>query len=295
MSPSNATDWSATQYLQFHNERTRPVHDLVSYLRPLLTATAPRIYDLGCGPGNSTRVLLDAFPGARITGLDSSPDMLSRATASFASQPNVDFVRGDLARFSLPEIDGEADGDGHRGAEVDLLFSNAVFHWLRTPSRIPTLIRLFASLSPGRILALQMPDNYQQPSHSCMRATALLPNKPWSPFFAATRIGDPSDPSRPDLDPIEPAAAYYNALIPHAARVDVWRTEYLHVLADAGAIVEWVKGTGLQPYLNRIGDEGAKRGFLDEYERRLRGAYGELADGKVMLGYPRLFVVAVRK
>ncbi|KAH7061721.1 S-adenosyl-L-methionine-dependent methyltransferase [Paraphoma chrysanthemicola] len=292
-------DWSATQYLKFRTERTRPVYDLVSQITPLLLrpsshARQLRIHDLGCGPGNSTQVLFDAFPGSRITGMDSSRDMLLKANATFSDlqsvedrdgKGKVDFVHGDLSTYTL----------GDHPEKADLVFSNAVFHWLRSPLRIPTLLRLFKSLSPGGVIAIQVPDNYHQPSHTLMRTTASLPDTPWARFFAGTQIGDVTYSSRPDLDPIEPPSAFYDALSPYANNVNIWRTEYQHVLRDAGGIVEWVKGTGLQPYLNRIDDEGAKKAFLEEYEHRLKEAYPELTDGKVMLGYPRLFVVAVRK
>ncbi|KAF1975698.1 S-adenosyl-L-methionine-dependent methyltransferase [Bimuria novae-zelandiae CBS 107.79] len=280
------SDWSATQYLKFSTERTRAVYDLLSRTAPHIQTPSPRIYDLGCGPGNSTSVLLSAFPSARITGMDSSPDMLAKASSSGLPTPQVDFIQGDLATFKPGE--GEEEG-------ADMLFSNAVFHWLRGNTRLQTLVRLFKGLRKGGVLAIQVPDNYHAASHALMRATACMPDTPWSPAFAHTRIGDVSDPSRPDLDPIEAPAAFYDALAEHAQSVDVWRTEYFHVLASPRAIVEWVKGTGLQPYLHAIGDERARKAFLEEYERKLAEAYPGLVDGKVLLGYPRLFVVAVRK
>jgi trans-aconitate 2-methyltransferase len=275
-------DWSATQYLKFNNERTRAVYDLVAQIQPHITSPNPRIYDLGCGPGNSTKVLLDAFSSARITGMDSSPDMLEKANATFSDKEAVDFVTGDLSTFKVED-------------KADVIFSNAVFHWLRSTERIPTLVRFFSSLEKGGVLAIQVPDNYHESSHRMMRETASQSSKPWSDDFSSTNIGDVSDPTRPDLDPIEPPSAFYNALIPHASHVNIWRTNYMHVLKDAGAIVEWVKGTGLQPYLNRIEGEDAKQAFLEEYERGLKKEYPELEDEKVLLGYPRLFVVAVRK
>ncbi|KAF2026100.1 S-adenosyl-L-methionine-dependent methyltransferase [Setomelanomma holmii] len=279
-------DWSATQYLKFGNERTRAVYDLISQVAPHLAhKQTPRIYDLGCGPGNSTKVLLDAFPNARITGMDSSPDMLSKARSTFTDQGKVDFEQGDLSTFQVPEAE-----------RADLIFSNAVFHWLRSPTRIPVLAKLFiTALKSGGVMAIQVPDNYLEPSHSLMRETASLPEKSWSPAFSSTRIGDMADLDRPDLDPIEPPSRFYNALTPYSSSINIWRTAYQHVLKDAGAIVEWVKGTGLQPYLNRIEDEGSKSEFLQEYERRLKGSYRELGDGNVLLGYPRLFVVVVKK
>jgi trans-aconitate 2-methyltransferase len=275
-------DWSATQYLKFSSQRTRAVHDLVNHIAPLITFPNPRIYDLGCGPGNSTKVLLSAFPRTDITGMDTSADMLAKARAAL---PAVTFELGDVEDFQPPEAES-----------VDLIFSNAVFHWLRSSSRIHTLSRIFETLRPGGVLAIQVPNNYHEPSHVLMRSTALLAGHVYSKYFADAKIGDLEDGERPDLDPIEPASAFYNALVPDARDVDIWETRYEHVLKDAGAIVEWVKGTGLQPYLERMGDdEDAKSAFLKEYERGLKEAYPALEDGKVMLGYPRLFVVAVRK
>ena len=127
-----------------------------------------------------------------------------------------------------------------------------------------------------------------------MRVVASQPNKPWSPFFSSTAIGELSDKERPDLDPIEPLVDYYNAFSP-LGKVDIWHTTYAHVVADAAAVVEWVKGSGLQPFLQRIGEEGARKAFLGEYERSLKDGYPAMQDGKVILKYPRLFVVAVRK
>ncbi|EMD62792.1 hypothetical protein GGP41_003144 [Bipolaris sorokiniana] len=280
---ANSKDWSASQYLKFNNERTRPVYDLITQILPHISSLSPRIYDLGCGPGNSTRVLTSSFPGAHVTGMDSSPDMLRRANDEFRSDSaNVDFVSGDVSDFAVEK-------------HTDLVFSNAVFHWLRSGDRIPALQRLFTSLKPGAILAFQMPDNYHEPSHALMRVVATLPSQPWSKYFADAHVGDLSDTQRPDLDPIEPTAQFYNAFVENASLVNIWRTNYHHVLNDAPAIVEWVKGTGLLPYLNRIEDEGAKAAFLKEYERRLQGAYPKLADGKVILVYPRFFVLVVRK
>lgn len=273
-------DWSANQYLKFNTQRTRPVHDLIAQIKPHITVPNPRIYDLGCGPANSTSALATAFPGAKITGMDSSPDMLRKARATL---PDVEFVQGDLSTFTPEE-------------QPDLLFSNAVFHWLRSTTRIPTLVRLFQSLRPGGVLAIQVPDNYFEPSHAAMRDVALTPNQPWSNRFVEdAQPGESNAQNRPDLDPIESPQDFYNALLPHAADVDIWRTTYNHVLGDAGKIVEWVKGTGLQPFLNLIEDDEAKKAYLVAYEDRLATKYEQLADGKVMLGYPRLFIVAVRK
>ena len=266
-STAPSKDWSATQYLKFGNERTRAVHDLVAQL-PL--GSPARIIDLGCGPGNSTSVLTARFPDANTSGVDSSPDMLSKARQTL---PGVSFEQSDLTTYE-PE------------PGADLLFSNAVFHWLRRAQRIPTVVRLLRTQKPGGVLAFQVPDNHDEPSHRAMRETAA--SGPWKASFEA--LAD-----RPDLDPTEAPGEYYNALIPHCTTVNIWHTLYHHVLSGPGDIVEWVKGTGLQPFVNAVPEGELRDGYLRAYQERVAELYPALADGKVMLTYPRLFVVCVRK
>lgn len=263
-------DWSANQYLKFGDERTRAVRELVAQI-PL--SDPARIVDVGCGPGNSTAVLAARFPGARISGMDSSPDMLDKARRAM---PGVDFERGDLKTYE-PE------------PGADLVFGNAVFHWLRLEERIPTILRLLRTQRPGGVLALQVPDNYEEPTHRAMRETALL-DGPWTRHFQAL----PAD-QRPDFDPVETPADYYNALIPLCDKVDIWHTLYQHPLDSPASIVEWVKGSGLQPFLNALPDQEVRDEYLKAYEKRIAELYPRLADGKVLLRYPRLFVIATRK
>lgn len=171
-----------------------------------------------------------------------------------------------------------------------MLFSNAVFHWLRAEERIPTVLRLLQTLlPPGGTLAFQVPDNYDEPSHKSMRETALL-DGPWTTYFQSLPASE-----RPDLDPVETPDTWYNALIPYCESIDIWHTLYQHVLPGPASIVEWVKGTGLMPFLNALPDQEVREVYLKAYEQRLSEVYPPLVDGKVMLRYPRLFVVATRK
>lgn len=271
---SAANDWSPDQYLLFRNARNRPIQDLITFLGPDYRPST--ITDLGCGPGNSTELLAARFPDAHITGVDSSPAMLTKARTTL---PHIPFSKADLRTYT------PAPG-------TDFLFSNAVFHWLRTPDRIPTVTRLLLTQHPGRgVLALQMPDNYDEPSHRAMRETAAAPG-PWRQYFDKLTAAD----QRPDLDPIETPMAYYDALRPHCSRgVETWTTRYVHVLAGPEQIVEWVRGTGLQPFVNALPVEGGVReAFLEEYERRLGREYPRAKDGSVLLAYPRRFVIAFR-
>jgi trans-aconitate 2-methyltransferase len=271
---SSKKDWSANQYLKFHDQRTRAVHDLVAQLPFSSSAPPKRVVDLGCGPGNSTAVLQARFPTSHINGVDTSEDMVYKARTTL---PEVDFSLGDVRTYAVPE-------------GTDLLFSNAVFQWLRMEERLATIVRLFEGMKAGGVIALQVPDNFNEPSHRLMRETAHSEG-PWTKSF--TKLAQ--EQQRPNLDPIETPADIYNALIPHAANVDVWHVVYNHVLHAPRDIVEWVKGTGLQPFLHAMPEGEVQEAYLQEYERRVAEAYPALADGKVLFRFPRLFVVATRK
>ncbi|MCP8897075.1 trans-aconitate 2-methyltransferase [Shinella daejeonensis] len=254
--------WSATQYLKFEDERTRPASDLLAQVPQDLRAGT--VYDLGCGPGNSTELLARRFPGRGVRGVDSAADMLKAARARL---PGIDFVDCDLARWSPPD-------------PAALLYANAVFQWL--PDHIAHLQRLMQGLRPGGMLAVQMPDNLAEPSHLLMEESAAA--GPWRTAFSQ---------GTPRRAPLAAPAVYYDALSPAASRIDIWHTFYNHPLSDAGAIVEWVKGTGLRPYLDRLPAE-QHDDFLADYEARIDAAYPPLADGRRLLRFPRLFLIAVR-
>jgi trans-aconitate 2-methyltransferase len=255
-------DWNATQYLQFEDERTRPVADLIARI-PL---TEPRrCVDLGCGPGNSTEMLLRRFPNAEVEGLDSSPDMLASARRRL---PNVGFAQADLSTWAPPQT-------------YDVILANAVLQWL--PDH-PTLYpRLAAALSPGGCLAVQVPDNLQEPTHRLMREVAS--DGPWAAKLAEA-AGSRS--------PIGSFEEHYGWLVPSCAHIDLWRTTYVHPLESAAAIVEWVKGTGLRPFLDPL-DEAERLEYLARYEEAIAAEYPPQADGRVLLRFPRLFVVAQRR
>ena len=254
-------DWSARQYTTFEDERTRPVRDLVAAIP---TRQVRRAVDLGCGPGNSTEVLAAASPDAAVTGVDNSSDMLAAARKRL---PAVRFELADLATWDPPEA-------------WDVVLSNAALQWV--PDHAALLPRLAGRLAPGGSLAVQVPDNLDQPSQALMRQVAA--EGPWAGILAEaagarTAVGS--------------AEWYYGLLRPHCARVDVWRTTYYHPLHGAGAVVEWFKSTGLRPFLAPL-DAAQRAAFLARYQEAVALAYPAQPDGTVLLPFPRLFMVATR-
>jgi trans-aconitate 2-methyltransferase len=254
--------WSAKQYLAFEDERTRPVRDLVSAIPDI---PARLVIDLGCGPGNSTEVLAARFPAAAVRGLDSSADMIANARQRLPQ-----------GQFSLASIEAWTD----RGP-FDVILANAVLHWV--PNHATLLPELIARLAAGGSLAIQMPDNLDVPAQRLMREVAAL--APWAQALAAAAA---------TRTPIGEAHWYYELLRPLCARVEIWRTTYHHALrGGAGAIVEWFKGSGLRPFLEPL-DAAARAAYLERYTAEVARAYPPLADGSVLLPFPRLFMVAVR-
>lgn len=256
----SSTDWSPSTYLKFEDERTRAARDLLAQVR---SERVQKIVDVGCGPGNSTELLAVRYPRAEVIGLDNSPAMLEEARRRL---PNV--------RFEFENADVWVPN-----ADVDLVFANAIYQWL--PRHLEHLPRVLAALPGGGTLAVQMPDNLSEPTHRMMREVAV--SGPWGGRLAGVA-----------RDPLPPARVYYEALRPVAARLDIWRTTYHHVLRGADAIVEFVRATGLRPFLDPL-SETEREEFLAIYTARIAAAYPPLADGNVLLAFPRLFLIAERK
>jgi trans-aconitate 2-methyltransferase len=187
--------------------------------------------------------------------------MLARARSDY---PNLEWLETDLRRYQ-PDC------------AVDLLFANAVMQWV--PDHATAIPALLEMVRVGGVLAIQMPKNFDEPSHRLMRE---IPG----PF--ARRLQQVRD-----LTPVQSAAYYYDLLAPNATRVDIWQTTYEHVMPDVVSIVEWVKGTGLRPYLDAL-TSAEQSVYLDAYAAALDDAYPPRSDRKRLFSFPRLFVVAVR-
>lgn len=254
--------WDPGHYARFDAERDRPARDLIARLPDDFD---PReIWDLGCGPGGQAKALAVRYPEARVHGLDSSADMLERARID---APEIDWVEGDIAAWTPAR-------------PADLIFSNAALHWVGDH---PTLMpRLMAGLTPGGVLAVQMPISQVTAHHAALNAVAT--NGPWAETVAGLS----------GVRALMPTEAYYDVLAPLSERVDIWSTTYLHVLSGADPVLEWMKGAALRPYLARLSDPALRAGFLSALAKALSDAYPARADGTTLLPFPRLFVVARR-
>jgi trans-aconitate 2-methyltransferase len=254
--------WSAKQYVAFEDERTRPVRDLLGALPPI---DAHTVIDIGCGPGNSTEVLAERYPQSRISGTDSSADMIAAARRRL---PRIQFEVQDLQ-------------DWHDAGPFDVILANAVLQWV--PNHQILLPTLIEKLAPGGALAVQMPDNLEEPAHRLMREVAAA--GPWAAKLAQ---------SAGARAPLKGAVWYYELLRPLCAKVDLWRTTYHHSLAGgAAAVVDWFKGSGLRPFLEPLSTV-ERDAYLERYTAAIARAYPAVADGSVLLPFPRVFLVAIR-
>ncbi|MEO8674170.1 MAG: methyltransferase domain-containing protein [Casimicrobiaceae bacterium] len=263
--------WEPGQYLKYASERLRPALDLLARI-PL--AAPGSVVDLGCGAGNVTRILAERWLDARIVGVDNSEAMLAKAREAGADRGNLSFQSADLAAWA----------DAVAPASIDLVYSNAALHWLDDHATL--FPRLMRAVAPGGMLAVQMPSNFHAPSHVVLQDVAGGPR--WHAQLGALL--------RPG--PVAPAVRYFEWLSPHARTVDMWTTEYLHVLPPASdgehPVIAWIKGTALTPFLALLGAD-AQRAFIRDCAERIAQAYPALPDGRVVYPFRRVFVAATRE
>jgi trans-aconitate 2-methyltransferase len=253
--------WDSQLYLRYERERTQPSIDLVSKIG----LDSPKaIIDLGCGPGNSTRVLRERWPTSQITGLDSSTAMIENARQSSGA---IEWKVGDIRTWSEP-------------GRFDLIFANASLHWL-TDHRSLTK-RLIEAVKPSGILAFQMPALYDQPAAQAVHDLSE------SPAWKSHRLSE-----RYVLRTHTPGE-YYDWLAPLSKPLHIWETVYFHEMANHDAIVEFYSSTGLKPYLDGLPSIELKNRFTASVLEAYRGLFRTQANGKVLFPFRRIFVIAAR-
>lgn len=258
--------WDPTAYSRFSDERSRPFADLVSQVR----AESPSlVVDLGCGHGPATLTLARLWPEARVVGVDSSESMLE-AARELDREDRVEWVQSDLREWDPASL----------GQAPDVIVTNSTLQWV--PGHLDLLDAWVAALSDGGWFALQVPGNFDAPSHRLMRETAEHHERAGELAAAL------------DLPAVGEPATYLRYLHRLGCEVDAWETSYLHVLdpegADDNPVLTWVRATGLRPVLEILTDEDELESFLDPYREALTEAYPRTAAG-VLFPFRRVFAV----
>src|SRR3954447_6009387 len=235
--------WDPRQYARYADERARPFFELLA--RVDIDDPAD-VVDLGCGPGGLTATFVEGWPAAVVVGVDSSAEMVD-AAAEHAVPGRLSFVHADVATWQP-------------AGPVDLIVANAVFQWV--PAHLELLPRIVSWLRPDGVLAFQVPDNFDEPSHTLLRD--LRTSTRWR-----DQVGEGADRGVG----VERPETYLETLLGLGLTADVWQTTYLHVLAGEDAVLEWVKGTALRPVLSALGSDEDRQAFVEEYANTLRSAY----------------------
>jgi trans-aconitate 2-methyltransferase len=256
----NRSAWDPAQYARYSDARTRPARELIARIPDRSYKT---IVDLGCGDGPVTALLVERWPTAQITGIDSSEAMLAKARETC---PSVTFVECDVATWESAE-------------PSDLIFSNATLQWIdRHDTLLPKLARM---LAPGGVLAIQMPGNFDAPSHRLLAALATSPN--WN-----ARTGHLVRHT-----PVQPPSYYVDLLAPLTSRIEAWETTDLLMLDGDNAVLEWMKGTALRPFLTALPPSDAVL-FQQQLAERLSAAYPRRPSGKTLFPFRRIYFVVAR-
>ncbi|HEU5484500.1 MAG TPA: trans-aconitate 2-methyltransferase [Microlunatus sp.] len=254
------SDWDPEHYSRYADERSRPYGDLVRRIGAL---RPQRVADLGCGSGELTASLRRVWPTAEIVGVDSSPAMIAKAR-TIKGVDDLRFLERDLR-------------DWRPDHGTDVMISNAALQWVPEHRRL--LPGLVERLSDDGWLAIQVPGNFEEPSHVLLRELAAA--APYAEHTAGVARPTSAEP-----------ADYLADLAALGCTVDAWETTYLHVLQGEDPVFTWISATGARPVLQALPDELRER-FEAEYKDALRRAYPEQAHGTV-LPFRRIFVVAHR-
>lgn len=252
-------DWNSTQYLKFKNERTQPAIDLANRI---VIDNPQKIIDIGCGPGNSTQILLKRFPNAYILGIDSSMNMIETAKRN---HPNLDFKLIDASKdlSTLPK-------------DFDIVFSNACIQWI--PNHNDLLKNMIDLVKPNGNLAVQTPMNHKEPIHKIIGEVST--SEKWKSQFMETRIFY-------NLEQGE----YFDLLAEISSHFSMWETTYFHTLKSHSDIMEWYRGTGLRPYLSVLPEE-KRNDFEQDILACVVKAYPKQKNGNIIFRFPRLFLIA---
>jgi trans-aconitate 2-methyltransferase len=245
----------------FEKELLKPLYDLILHLE---NKNVRKAIDIGCGSGDSTKFLIELFPNALISGIDLSEEMIS------------------VAKKKLPTINLKVENisNWESGDDYDLILANSVLHWV--PEHQSLLPMLISKLRVGGTLAIQMPDNSNEPAIKLMDSVSAhcgLANN----LFNTTKT-----------DPRRTPEFYYEILSDNIKSVEIWRTTYFHAIPGGiKGLIKWLKGFGLQRLLHTF-NEGEQKYFLENYGKELAKSYSVHKNGRVVIPFQRIFKVATK-
>jgi trans-aconitate 2-methyltransferase len=251
-------DWNPEQYLKFNRERIQPSIDLVSRI---YFNKPESIIDIGCGPGNSTQILVSRWPGARIIGVDNSPAMIAKAKMDYPAQ---DWLLADAGK---DQIEGN----------FDIVFSNATIQWI--PDHAGLIKKLFRLLTDNGLLAVQIPMFWDMPV-----GKGLLKISGESPYKQPTQ-------GVKELFTIHDYSFYFDQLSELSESIDIWETSYFHIMESHFSILEMIRSTGLKPYLDKL-QKSDKNTFEKLVLEEIKKDYKVQTNGKVLFPFKRLFFIA---
>ncbi len=255
-------DWDPDHYLKFMNERTQPSIDLVNKINS--ECSPVQIVDIGCGPGNSSQVLLRRWPQAKLIGVDNSPAMIAKAKKDY---PEQQWILSDVSTF-------ESD------MKFDLVFSNAAIQWI--PDHENLFEKLGNLLSENGVIAMQVPQFQDMPLGQIIHSVSQ--NKRWKKETAGCS----------KLFTFHDFHYYHDLLANKMKSLDMWETDYIHVMTSHLVIMDMIKSTGMKPYLERLGNEKDKKDFEEEVLHEIHTCYPEQKNGEVLYPFKRLFFIGYK-
>ncbi len=258
----NKNDWSPELYLQFKNERTQPSVDLVNRIK--INFNPENILDIGCGPGNSSQILIHRWPSSKLTGIDSSASMIEKAKLDYPAQ---EWILSDIKNYN-PKI------------KFEIVFSNAALQWI--PGHVELLKQMSGMLSRRGLIAVQVPQFWDMPAGRAIKETAK--NIQWK---ALTGNVD-------DLFILHDYSFYYNEISALFNSIEIWQTYYFHLMDSHSSILQMLRSTGLKPYLERLKTDEDRKKFEEEVLIKIKNAYPLQRNGKVLFPFNRLFFIGYK-
>jgi trans-aconitate 2-methyltransferase len=254
-------DWNPDLYLKYGNERTQPSIDLIGKIN--ISFQPKSILDVGCGPGNSSQALLQRWPDAMLTGIDNSVNMIEKAKADY---PKNTWIVADASKYTS-------------STKYDIVFSNATIQWI--PDHEKLFKRFFSLINNRGVLAIQVPRFDEMPLSRAIQKVAG--KEKWK------------EPTKgcAELFTYRDYKYYYDLINRDSKAIDLWQTDYIHILESRYAIIEWIRSTGLRPYLDCLKDED-KLLFENELLAEIKNDYPIQKNGKMLFPFKRLFMIGYK-